>query len=185
MTRFNITREFYIPKGATKITPKAVNAEFYIYDNNGPCAMFFKGRAQKPTWRYRFRNEAKRETRIRETIESLTEHERLKVERRKARNNPGNLPFIGAILNTCWGYDQTNREFFQVVGHKGKTTLILREIAQATHYTQDMAGNTAPINDDFIGKPIERRWNGHSAKIDDVRRASPWSGKPVSFSEYH
>lgn len=180
-------REFYIPKNAVKVAMKDNGAVFYLYESKDtPCALCFVGRAQKPTWHFRFKSTEDREKRIRNQIKSVAERKRLKAERAaKLKAESRNLPSIGTVLNTCWGYDQMNREFFQVVGHKGKCTVILREIAQVQHYTQDMAGKTAPINDDFIGQPFERRWNGRSAKITSFAYASEWCGKPVDFSCYH
>ena len=40
--------------------------------------------------------------------------------------------------------------------------------------------------DQFIGEPIRRKASrGGSIKIDDVRRAYLWEGRPVAYSSYH
>ena len=85
----------------------------------------------------------------------------------------------GDILNTCWGYEQTNREFFQVIEVKGHFA-ILREIAQVSEETSFLAGHCVPQADTFIGEPIRRRINGDSVKIDGCRRAHKWNTAKVA-----
>ena len=41
---------------------------------------------------------------------------------------------VGEILNTCWGYDQTNREFYEIIAVKGKK-VTLRQIAVTSYAT--------------------------------------------------
>lgn len=59
---------------------------------------------------------------------------------------------VGDVFSTCWGYDQTNREYYQVVEVRGQY-LIVRELRQCYRETQSLAGYTSPIVGDFIGKP--------------------------------
>lgn len=194
--RFNQpNREFYIPKGATKITVKDLPLVFYVYSTpkGDPAALCFKGKAHKPFFRFRFipgpngcTAEQAREDRIRSTIEAVRKDAEAKAARRKERNSGKGRPEIGTLMHTNWGYEQTNVEHFQVVGHKGKTTLILREVAGARVDTEYMQGRTAPVFDDFIGEPFERRWNGLGVKICNVRTAWPNQGnESFSFSSYH
>jgi hypothetical protein len=177
-----LNRDFYRKPGAVIVRSKEANAEFRLYTSAAGdlCAQCFVGRAVKPTWAYRFRSEAEREAKIRAQIKHTIERNEAKATRRAQTHE---RPSVGAILSTCWGYDQTNREFYQVVAHKGKTMIELREVAQVKHYTGNMTGKTAPVNDDFIGDTIARRWTG-SAKIDTCIRATLWSGETLSFSEY-
>lgn len=57
---------------------------------------------------------------------------------------------VGDILYSSWGYDQTNREFFQVV-KVGPRSLTLREIQQRrSEYGQDFSWRTEGVKDSFV-----------------------------------
>jgi hypothetical protein len=64
---------------------------------------------------------------------------------------------VGDILNTCWGYDQTNREFFEVIEVSGQYVTV-REIAQASETTRMDQGRCVPQSGSFIGKPLRISW---------------------------
>ena len=56
---------------------------------------------------------------------------------------------LGDIFYTCWGYEQTNIDFYQVVQLKGKHTIVLRqnEVKRGCAHTYN--GLTRPIRDVF------------------------------------
>ncbi|WP_083698587.1 hypothetical protein [Alkanindiges hydrocarboniclasticus] len=60
---------------------------------------------------------------------------------------------LGDIFYKSWGYDQTNVNFYQVTGKKGRVTLLLRELAKDTRYIESMSGYSSPIKDNFIDEP--------------------------------
>ena len=191
---FKPGREFYIPRGAVKVADKKSDAVVYLYEvGKMPAAVAFHGKAAKPDWRYCFRSNAQREGHIKahfNRCQAVAEAKAKRAADRKAR--PIGL-VVGDILNTCWGYEQTNREFFQVIEIRG-CFAILREIAQVREYDGDMTGHCVPQSNSFIGEPIRRRIAGDGVKIDSVRYASKWNtttvaGVPVggklNFTEYH
>lgn len=89
---------------------------------------------------------------------------------------------IGDVFRSSWGYDQTNINYFQVVGLRGKVTLELREIAADVVENHYSSGRCVPVIDCFISDEIIRRRlskTGH-IKIDTVRTASKKEYKRVS-----
>lgn len=58
---------------------------------------------------------------------------------------------IGDLLYGTWGYEQTNVDFFEVVGLKGTHTAILRKIAGEYVGGFSMAGNVRPCRGKYIG----------------------------------
>lgn len=56
---------------------------------------------------------------------------------------------VGDIFYCCWGYDQTNYDFYQVVSLRGKHTAILRENACKAEMCSDYSGYKRPIRDEF------------------------------------
>ena len=128
---------------------------------------------------YRYRTPAEREAAVVKGFESRRASLKLKAET-KGKRTAENLLTVGDILNTCWGYDQTNREFFEVIEVSGKH-VIIREIAQAREDTGHMTGRCAPQSGEFIGKPMRKlvQW-GTSVTIDDVCTARKWNTSTVA-----
>ena len=56
---------------------------------------------------------------------------------------------VGDIFYSCWGYDQTNYDFCQVVALRGKHTAILRENACKAEMCSGYSGYKRPIRDSF------------------------------------
>jgi hypothetical protein len=166
-------REFYIPKGAAKVADKASTAVAYVYERQGVLyALGFAGKADKPSFHYRFRTAASREQSLRGYFDRIQRWEKTRRERAEARKVQANAYKVGDVLHTSWGYDQTNVEYFQVTEVRGKY-VILREIGQERTETAHMQGLCVPMVDQFIGQPIRRLACAGSVKVDDVRRAYP------------
>jgi len=99
---------------------------------------------------------------------------------------------IGDILEYTWGYEQTNADFFQVIGitKSGKSVLI-HEIKSIE--TEDsplaMSGSAVPVPGAFkpdkstIRKQIKTSGD-HIILSMDYGVARKWDGLPVSYSSY-
>jgi hypothetical protein len=148
--------------------PPPANAEPYqdikiVRVNLGkcdPCAKVWIGNAKKPTYHYRFPSEERREAWI--AIQKQNADERvarkaadkaLKAEAIAEFVNPYK---VGDILNSSWGYDQTNVEFFQVL-EVGKRSLKIREICQDYKETGYMSGQSKPVPGKFV-QNSEPKW---------------------------
>ena len=195
--RFEMQREFYIPKGARKVTCKLTNAVAYLYNGAAnsnaagmPCAMVFRPKAKKPAWRYRFPTEEKRAARVAEFFESITKRKASRKNSAKERNAGHADVNVGDIFYASWGYDQTNVDWYQVTEKVGKSTLVIRKVAnigacggQGPDY-----GRCTPAIDQFIGEPMRKRYNAQhrgSITIDQVRTAFKWDGKPAMAGGWH
>jgi hypothetical protein len=180
--RFKFTREFYIPKGATKVTDKLSDAVAYLYPwTNGKAgAAIFFGKQAKPVTNYTYRDEARRNAAVGLAFVSRRKSLAFKAERRAERTAWVPDYKVGDLFRTCWGYDQTNVEYFEVIEAKGKY-VIVREIAQETITTGFNQGKTVPMPGQFLnpryegdkqGLPLRRLAQKGGIKIDDVRSAS-------------
>jgi len=78
---------------------------------------------------------------------------------------------VGDIFGTCWGYDQTNVEFYELVAIKGKTGT-LREIAQERTTEAWETGKTIPLPGKYIGEPFQKRAQQGGFKISKSQWAS-------------
>ena len=100
---------------------------------------------------------------IRAHIKNAMDKEQAKADARllkqatakSARSNIIDTYQIGDILNSSWGYDQTNVELVQIVRKTAKT-LIVRAIAGTLEggTGNSMAGYLTPIKDKFIGPEV-------------------------------
>lgn len=167
MARMTLSREFFIPAGAVKIADKGSDAVAYVYTSGQglPAAMVFFGKKH---------------------VRAYFDARRAAAGRKAASKAEAaawvHTYKVGDIFKTCWGYEQTNREFFQVVETRGKH-LILREIAQTRQETSWAAGFCEPVPGKFIGEPIRRLATKYGVKIQDGRTASLWEpGTRVSWS---
>jgi hypothetical protein len=80
---------------------------------------------------------------------------------------------VGDVLRTCWGYDQTNVEYFEIIERKGQTVTV-REIAQERNETGFMQGTCVPMVGKYIGPAMRKRigYNGESVKIHSSATAT-------------
>lgn len=178
----------WIPKGSTKVTARNCDAVAYVFNNarGRPAACVYFGKQSKPVFHYSYRNEEERARSIAtmfknraEAIISTTEYR----ARRTARNAEARGKIqVGDIYRTCWGYDQTNVEFFEVIEVKGAYATLRqvacasaadgpgsdRVVAQSGQYLQPR------FEGDKRGEPLRRLIQDGHIKIDDVRLAWPW-----------
>lgn len=184
-----VDRKDYIPSNAVKITTKNVKAEIYIYEQNGfPCALAFKGRAQKPTFWHRYGSVEARTKAISKWVNDLESHAAMKKARNAARNAEHNLK-VGDVFYTSWGYEQTNTEFYVVTELPSPKTVIVQEcVAPIVNETGNMSGQRIPRPEELVGEPMRRRVNmsgGYpTIKVNDVATGFLWDGKPKNVSWY-
>lgn len=178
-------REAIIPKGALKVVPKGLDVVFYLYTTNkGPSVACFRGTAGRPTWRYYYRNEKGREGAILQEISYAKERMAYKAK----KIEPCKFE-VGHILETSWGYDQTNIDFYKVIEKRGQNTLIVQELEQVPFNTGNepsMTGRSIPA-ETFRknSKPFMIRAAGNSNVKIDGHFGSLWDGRPVSWTAYH
>jgi hypothetical protein len=83
---------------------------------------------------------------------------------------------IGFQLHTSWGYEQTNVEFYEVVGFFGALGVVLRQVAVKTvRRTGDMSDVVRPVPGRFLEdeEPIRKRITGGGIRLDECRTAWP------------
>ena len=130
---------------------------------------------------YSFRTEEARTKYIEEFKGRVLSQLAFKEKRKQDKINFVNPAKVGDILEASWGYDQTNVDYYQVVGVKGKMVKI-REIGAKTvegsMYSHGMADMVTPAKDRFIkDSEVMRKIvrddgnHGYYAHIDECRSA--------------
>lgn len=196
MPKMTPSREFYIPQGAVKVADKQSDAVAYLYtaSQGSPCARVFYGKQSKPVASYRYRSDAERERNVRALFEGRRSWLSRIAERRASDKAAGRGLEVGDIVRTCWGYEQTNVEFFEITALVGDKMVELRELAQVREGTGWEQGRCVPQSGSYIGEPIRRVARDGRVKIDDVRSGSKWNtarvagvaiGPAASWTSYH
>lgn len=153
-----MTREFYRPSASVNASMHEIDgvpgSEVYRYSNaNGdPVAIVFGGKRAKPDFYFRFPSVERREEKINEWIENQKSRAAYAAERRAARNGGHSLK-VGDVLNSSWGYDQTNVDFYQVVEVPSKCFVIVCKIGGITVSDNGPSVRVKPNRDAFIGEP--------------------------------
>jgi|HigsolmetaAR201D_1030396.scaffolds.fasta_scaffold00255_22 hypothetical protein len=149
-----LSREMYIPKGATKVEDEATGAvAYYISEGNSHIALGFKGRASKPSFHYRFQSREKMDKYIADFFSNVRAQKEAAVARRKERYAPHNV-VVGDIFGCSWGWEQTNVDWYQVVDVRGKNSVYVRQIKGSTRESGFMSGYSSPIPNAFIDDTV-------------------------------
>ena len=177
MTTTINTRHRWIPPGSAPVTRDNIDAIVYV---NGLVAVAYKGKSTKHAWNYIFRTAQHMNEEIDRFFAGVKSHQDRIMARKEERKNFKTCLVPGDIMVTHWGYEQTNRGFFQVITVKGNT-VSLREIEQNVTENGFMAGYTSPVKDSFLPDapvltrrviPGLKQGDRHdSVRIDDIRDA--------------
>lgn len=127
----------------------------------------WKGRAKKPFSHYRFRTEGAAVSWIEEQMEIQDERESHDASMKEAKAaqtaEMKEKMTIGTILHYSWGWEQTNCDFFEVVGRTA-SSVTLRAIASETVSGGGaaMSRYCRPIPGQYVGQPFRKliKWQG-------------------------
>lgn len=77
------------------------------------------------------------------------------------------IPSVGDLLVYCWGYDQTNIDWYEVVAVRGKRLSIRPIAARIEPYSPSaMSGRSIPVRGEFTGPAVVKVWR------DDERQSA-------------
>lgn len=98
---------------------------------------------------------------------------------------PGELPKVGDVFYSSWGYDQTNIDFYVVEATKGKTMCYLVPVGNKTVESQGSADYVVPAigtspGYSRYGKGVWKKYNPKykSFTMSSYETAHKWDGKP-------
>ena len=88
---------------------------------------------------------------------------------------------VGDYLYSTWGYEQTNVDFYKVVGVTAKCVKMVAIGSKIVKQDSAMSGFVVPVDDSTEDNEVLLRrvnkWG--SVRIDSYTNASAWDGKPV------
>jgi hypothetical protein len=98
---------------------------------------------------------------------------------------------VGDIFVSTWGWEQTNADFFQVVGLTPKGVKVRHIKSKITESSpQSMSGSALPIKNAFDGdvktKRLRNNYLGETVfdAGESMGTAELWDGNPVGVSWY-
>lgn len=176
-----------------------------VYGNNSkkqPCFLAFKPRAQKPFARFAFLTEAKRNDYASQQIAWIEKdiQKKAALQVLQKQYDVKEHYQIGDIIYNSWGYEQTNIEFYQVVGFKGRTKIVVKAIAQIqvqdSMMSHGMACDVVPVKDNFLSgnwakeytltvKPKEWAPEGSICNPQSYYYFKKWDGRAMYKSWYY
>lgn len=134
----------------------------------------FIGKAGKPTWYYRFRNQTELDNYVNQQITSRTYSIEAKAKAKAEQSAPAEVQ-VGDVFEACWGYDQTNIDYYQVTKVISDKTVEIRRISSVSWETDYMQGRSVPSLDNFIGAPMRKR----------IRSCSYGGGAAVRITSFY
>ena len=148
-------------------------------------AMAYRGISSHPAWNYVFLNEENMKRYVDAFFDGIRANKEYKDKRADERKNFVVKIKVGDILDTSWGYDQTNVDFYQVVSVSGKSAVVREISQQQTHASGPFSAQVTAVKDHFLKDSKEKRYRilspGDCMKIEG-HWASIWSGEPVHSS---
>jgi len=180
-----LTREFYIPKDSVMV--KDPNSEAIAYINKEgekPFAMLFAGKRSKYDKYYSFKTEERRDEYVAEFFNNIKSHndwkETRKAEKAEALIESLKSVKVGDIYYTSWGYDQTNIDFYEIVGKAGKKSFLVQEVGSLTEAGEHPSYNYVTPNPTVKkGEPMLKRMSSYGGfSFSSFEFARKWDGKP-------
>ena len=181
-------------KDAKLVEYKDLKFVIYKVDIKGedkPSFSVWKGKQKNPARSYYYRSVEDMKIRIEESKSSADTREEWKNKRAAEKKAFVVEINIGDIYVESWGYDQTNVNFYQVVGKKGKCTAIIKEIASvmvegSAH--SGMSCNVVAVKDSFLNEEDEgmvKRVGEYGFRTSSYSSASKWDGSEMYKSWTH
>ena len=155
-----------------------------------PFLCVYKGKSGKAVSYYFYRKLEQRQDAVDRFKAQADSHEEYVTKKKEALKNLVNVAKVGDILESSWGYDQTNVDFYEVVGRTPKSVKI-EEIGQTlVENTGYLSENVIPNRKWRSGKIMTKRIQSYSdnsyyVSIASYAIASKWDGKPCNQSHGH
>lgn len=154
----------------------ATGSTYYVSESQLVFSCWSKNKnAKKPRYNFSFKTKEALKKSVQYymdvELKKFEADKKYKEEKKKKAEAFKSELEIGSILYTCWGYEQTNVEFFQVVALKG-SKVTLRELRKHSEASGFMSEEVAPQPNEFLNDDIlERRVMNGYIKIDNCTNA--------------
>lgn len=175
----------FVPENATIINDGYCIAYEYEDRRGRLAAVGYRGTSSKPDFHYIYPTPERRRKAIDEWRNRVADHIAFVNKRKAARKTFVNPFNVGDILDSLWGYEQTNVDFYQVIAKTAKT-ITIQKIRQNREDTGWLQGICTPRPNDFAKDsiPLTRHVSSNYINLESYSGASLWDGKPVHWTAY-
>lgn len=91
-------------------------------------------------------------------------------------------PKVGDVMVSSWGYEQTNVDFYQVVGVTAASVKLRKvdstAVAHSLGTIQVIASRGRFVTDKVLTKRVRVTENGYAVRMSDYASAHLWDGSP-------
>lgn len=184
-TKRDTTIQFFTLKSESVENYKDQILIFRYYDTNGkPCAAILLKKEIKPSYHYRFEDEAQRNDFIERRMTSADNDIFRQNEQLRKNMLEAEKYCVGAILYSSWGYDQTNIDFY-IILERVNNTVTLQQIGGIRQYDHSDSGKVSPDASKTFGEPFKKRINQYGViKLTSYSYCNLYDGTPKYFSTY-
>jgi len=197
--RLTLTREFFLPAAElAAVERREGDVVTYAWEADGKIlAKGFVGRKNKPVFYHRYNSIDRRQAALdkffadqKATADLAAARKAAQAAEKASLNAEKDMP-VGTVLVSSGGYEQTNVDFYKVVGHFGRLGLKVVQVGSKT-----VAGEAggAPMSGYVAADPDSVRGEVFNVRLvakDSVGgkkfwsdRAWKWDGKPEYCSWY-
>ena len=176
----------WIPTGGQPETIEALGVVVWRYtvDDGRAAACVYIGTSARPAWNGPFPSVARREAYIEAWKQQLEREQGMRAGFREEREKEVTQFFNGLTVGTVFyltgGYDQTNAQFYEVVGPAKAHSVPVRELRQTRIESapMSMSGHAVPRQGEYASEVIN--WRSKKGRIPKI-----WEeGVKVSISWY-
>ncbi|MGW8177562.1 MAG: hypothetical protein ACWGQW_02035 [bacterium] len=166
----------WIPQGyILSMGDTFLGVQVYTSDAHGFHAIGYSGKRSKHDFNYYFKTAEARQKYLDQWYAGLRERSARRIAQRAQEQAIGRDLEVGDVLVATWGYEQTNRNYYQVVRLVGKASVAIREVGSSYKSTGYLQGTSKPIRDNFIGEEMVKRAKAGRVTVSSVQRASKGS----------
>jgi hypothetical protein len=184
-------RRAHAPELAQHIRCKGGDAEAWIWTDKAgrPVAVAFLGRAQNAyegcaKW---FRTSEKRRAWLLRLFELACTTQQNRTERHARKTAARAKPHafkVGDVLESCWGYDQTNIDYYEVTRLIGLQMIEYRKIAAEIEETGWQSGKCVPNIGEYVSEPKRARVSEYgdrnSIKVSSCAKAYKMQAQTIA-----
>lgn len=181
--RYSMPRSSYLRPQCREqepLRPEGTDLEIWTWEEGStPYGIAFQGKSNKPLWHYRFTSEERRAEQVENTTRYRREVLAEKAAKAKAKKAFQHALKVGDILDSSWGYDQTNVDFYEVTAVPSGKSVKLRPVCKETVSESGQSESVVPVPGSYCGDEVLKKVDTYgSVRIASYARASKWDGKP-------
>ncbi len=160
---------------------------YYLAEVRGKLvAAGYQGKSIKPSFWHSFRSAEHRQQFVERWADEVRAKQAQRERRRAERAQSTHSLLKGSVLVATWGYEQTNKDFFEVVEVVSDKTVVIRPIGSTLEVDGPvaMSGKVFPKFGSYTGEPMRKRATAAGVRISSYKFASVWDGQAERCTWY-